>query len=99
MANNENININLVMNGSPDTMVPKKVNMFALRETEDGVVVDCAYNTKIVEKDAQGNNITKVYIGSRLLVSAADLQNLSETITRHLTKTGYLEKSFGDNEA
>ena len=96
MADNENVNINLMMNCSPDTMVPKKVNLFALRETEDGVVMDCAYNTKIVEKDQAGNNISKVYIGARLLVSAADLESLASTINRHLAKTGYHEKDWKD---
>ena len=60
----------------------------------DGVVVDCAYNTKVVEKDSAGNNISKVYIGARLLVTAADLENLAQTINRHLSKTGYHEKDW-----
>ena len=81
-------NININIQGAASDMVPKKVNLFTLHTNEYGVMLDCVYNTKQVDK----NNNCPAFISSRFLVDPGDLKSLADSIYEHLRKTGYLEQ-------
>ena len=81
-------NININVQGAASDMVPKKVNLFAIQTNETGVMVDCLYNTKQVDK----NGNCPAYLSSRFLVDPADLKSLADSIYQHLRKTGYIEQ-------
>ena len=79
--------INFVVNGSPSEMVPKKVNLFMIQTTDNGILLDCLFNTRQV--DEKGN--CPVFVADRFSIDPADLKSLADSITEHLTKTGYFE--------
>ena len=79
--------INFVVNGTPSNMVPKKVNLFMIQTTDNGIFLDCLFNTKQI--DDKGN--CPVFVADRFAVDPADLKSLADSITEHLTKTGYFE--------
>lgn len=80
-------NININVQGAAADMVPKKVNFFALQTNEIGVMLDCLFNSKQVDK----NGNCPAYLAGRYLVDPADLKSLADSIYEHLRKTGYLE--------
>ena len=81
-------NINLNVQGAPADMVPKKVNLFAIQTNDNGVMLDCLFNSKQVDK----NNNCPAFLAARFIVDPADLKSLADSIYEHLRKTGYIEQ-------
>ena len=63
------------------------MNLFALHTNDNGVMLDCLFNSKQVDK----NGNCPAYLASRFVVDPADLKALADSIYEHLRKTGYIE--------
>ena len=89
--NNQNVTVGLDLIGDSNTNVPKKVNMFTLQNTPDGIIMSAAYNTKQIEKYPDGTLHSRAYIAQQFLCSPQDLDALAKIIKKHLTESGYYE--------